>query len=129
MCDFGVGVCGVCWNSGAPSAPEAGSVLVLELDEVLAQVSQLPAVLDILDGIPIAALPQLLQLLKEENGEFSCFSSVLKEPSPIDLQTALCRGWARPGSLQSTAELATRDEVLRDDHGLGGGGLRQPRDQ
>ena len=99
--------------SGASSTPQ--TTRVLELDQVVAQIDHMPvAAVEILSDIPAGALPQLLQLLKEENGEFGGFSSVLKEPAPIDLQRALCKDSERPASLQSAAELAKRDELLRE---------------
>ena len=61
-------------------------------------------------GIPIAALPQLLRLLEEENGDFGHqLSPLLKEPAPCDLNGVL-----EDFTGSKTSELAKRDALLRE---------------
>ncbi len=65
-------------------------------------------------GIRVAALPQLLQLLEQENGSFGHqLSPLLKEPSPCNLQD-LFNCWANPSSILSRDDLDRQQKVLRE---------------
>lgn len=91
------------------------SMKVLDHDDIQDELSGIPpATVEILDGVSIAVLPQLLQLLEEENGEFGHhLSPLLKEPAPLDLRQIFCEGWVRPSGIKAK-EFQRRDAVLRE---------------
>ncbi|CAJ1439311.1 unnamed protein product [Effrenium voratum] len=90
------------------------STLVLEQEEIRSQQEAWPPqAVQLLRGIKVGALRRLGQILDEENGEFSRFSSVLAvRPSPelAQVLTAVL-AFGPPGS---QAKLAERDAQLRE---------------
>ncbi|CAJ1444804.1 unnamed protein product [Effrenium voratum] len=87
--------------------------MVLELEEVQSM-DLLPQAVQLLTGIRTGALPRLIQILDEENGEFSRFSGVLAVPVAPALAEQLAALLAPKWDAMGQAQLASKDAQLRE---------------